>query len=94
VLKLGLDVGAFTNPDKASGEMQVYALPGMVYSPTGDVDLSLGFKFGVTRPEQDFAGTAGLTSGSSPILSVLEGAPTARSGFATVVLSCAGVPFP
>jgi len=61
VLKLGLDVGAFTNPDKVSGEMQVYALPGMVYSPTGDVDLSLGFKFGVTRPEQDFAGTAGLT---------------------------------
>jgi len=60
-LKLGLDVGAFTNPDKVSGEMPVYALAGVVYSPTGDVDLSLGVKFGITRPEPDFAGTAGLT---------------------------------
>jgi hypothetical protein len=60
-LKLGMDVGAFTNPDKGSGGMPVYALAGVVYSPTGDVDLSLGFKFGVTRPEEDFAGTAGIT---------------------------------
>lgn len=61
-LKLGLDVGAFTNPDKGSGGMPVYALAGVVYSPTGDVDLSLGFKFGVNRPEPDFAGTAGITT--------------------------------
>lgn len=67
-LKLGLDIGAFANPDKASGETPVYALAGMVYSPTGDIDLSLGFKFGVTRPEPDFAGTVGVTFrfGSAP----------------------------
>jgi Putative MetA-pathway of phenol degradation len=60
-LKLGLDVGAYTNPDKRSGEMPVYALAGVVFSPTGDVDLSVGFKYGVNRPEPDLAGTAGIT---------------------------------
>jgi len=60
-LKLGLDVGASTNPDKASSEMPVYALAGAIYSPNKNVDLSLGLKFGITKPEPDFAGTAGIT---------------------------------
>jgi len=60
-LKLGLDVGAFTNPDKASSEMKAYAMGGAIYSPNRNVDLSLGFKFGITKPEPDFAGIAGVT---------------------------------
>lgn len=60
-LTLGLDVGASTNPDKASSEMPVYALGGAIYSLNKNVDLSLGLKFGVTKPEPDFAGTAGIT---------------------------------
>ena len=60
-LKLGLDVGASTNPDKASGEMPAYALAGAAYSLNKSVDLSLGLKFGITMPEPDFAGTVGIT---------------------------------
>jgi hypothetical protein len=60
-LTLGLDVGAFTNPDKASSEMRVYALGGAIYSLNRNVDLSLGLKFGITKPEPDFAGIAGIT---------------------------------
>lgn len=60
-LKLGLDVGASTNPDKASSEMPIYALAGAIYSLNKNVDLSLGLKFGMTKPEPDFAGTAGIT---------------------------------
>jgi hypothetical protein len=60
-LRLGLDVGANTNPDKASAEMHVYALGGAICSLNEDVDLSLGLKFGITKPETDFAGIAGIT---------------------------------
>jgi len=60
-LKLGLDVGASTNPDKASGEMPAYTLAGAAYSLNKSVDLSLGLKFGITKPEPDIAGIAGIT---------------------------------
>jgi len=60
-LTIGLDVGAATNPDKTSSEVPVYALAGAIYSLNKNVDLSLGLKFGITKPEPDFAGTAGIT---------------------------------
>lgn len=60
-LKLGLDVGASTNPDKASDDVPVYAEAGAIYSASKNVDLSLGLIFGITRPEPDFAGIAGIT---------------------------------
>ena len=60
-LTLGLDVGGSTNPDKASSEMPVYALAGAICSLNKNLDLSLGLKFGVTNPEPDFAGIAGIT---------------------------------
>ena len=59
--KLGLDVGASTNPDKSSSDIPAYALGGAIWSPHKNVDLSLGFKFGLTRPEPDFAGIGGIT---------------------------------
>ena len=58
---LGLDVGASTNPDKASSEIPIYALAGAIYSLNKNVDLSLGLKFGITKPEPDFVGIAGIT---------------------------------
>jgi predicted porin len=60
-LTLGLDVGASSNTDKASSEMPAYALGGAIYSLNKNVDLSLGLKFGITKPEPDFAGFAGIT---------------------------------
>jgi hypothetical protein len=60
-LTLGLDVGASTNPDKVSSEVPVYALGGAIYSLNKNVDLSMGLKFGITKPEPDFVGTAGIT---------------------------------
>ena len=52
---------ASTNPDKTSSEVPVYALAGAIYSLNKNVDLSLGLKFGITKPEPDFAGIAGIT---------------------------------
>jgi len=60
-LKLGCDVGASTNPDKADSTIPAYALAGVIYTLNENVDLSLGLKFGITKPEPDFAGTAGIT---------------------------------
>jgi len=60
-LALGLDVGASTNPDKSSSEMPVYALVGAIYSLNEKVDLSLGLQVGITDPEPDVSGIAGIT---------------------------------
>jgi hypothetical protein len=60
-LTLGLDAGASTDPDKASSGIPIYALAGAIYSLNKNVDLSLGLKFGITKPEPDFSGTAGVT---------------------------------
>jgi hypothetical protein len=60
-LVLGLDVGASTNPDKSSSEMPAYALGGAIYSLNENVDLSLGLQVGITDPEPDLYGIAGVT---------------------------------
>jgi Putative MetA-pathway of phenol degradation len=60
-LALGLDVGASTNPDKSSSEMPAYALGGAIYSLNKNVDLSLGLQVGITNPEPDVSGIAGIT---------------------------------
>ena len=60
-LTLGFDIGASTNPDKASSEMPAYALGGVIYSLNKNIDLSLGLKFGITKPKPDFSGIAGVT---------------------------------
>jgi Putative MetA-pathway of phenol degradation len=60
-LALGLDVGASTNPDRSSGEMPAYALGGAIYSLNRNIDLSLGLQVGITNPEPDVSGIAGIT---------------------------------
>lgn len=59
--KLVSDFGVATNQDKAYSELPVYALAGAVYSATGNMDISFGVKFGLTKPEPDFAATGGIT---------------------------------
>jgi hypothetical protein len=60
-LKLVSDFGTATNQDKSTSELPVFALAGAIYSLNKNVDLSAGVKFGVTKPEPDFAATGGLT---------------------------------
>lgn len=60
-LKLGCDVGASTNQDRADSTIPAYALGGAIFSLNKNIDLSLGIKFGITKPEPDFSGTAGVT---------------------------------
>lgn len=60
-LKLVADVGASTNQNKAVSEMPVFALAGLIYSVSKNVDLSGGVKVGLTKPETDLSGTFGVT---------------------------------
>jgi len=60
-LKLGFDLGASTNKDRADSTIPAYALAGAIYTLNGNVDFGLGLKFGITKPEPDFSGTAGVT---------------------------------
>lgn len=60
-LKLVSDFGTATNQDKTTSELPVFALAGAIYSLNKNIDLSAGVKFGVTKPEPDFAATGGLT---------------------------------
>lgn len=60
-LKLVSDFGTATNQDKSTSELPVFALVGAIYSLNKNIDLSAGAKFGLTKPEPDFAATGGLT---------------------------------
>jgi hypothetical protein len=60
-LKLVTDFGIATNRDKTSSNMPVFGLIGAIYTFNKSVDLSVGFKAGLTKPEEDLAGTFGLT---------------------------------
>lgn len=60
-LKFIWDVGNDTNPDQSSDKDIRFAILGFIYSPTEDVDVDFGVKWGVTTPETDrtlFAGIA------------------------------------
>jgi hypothetical protein len=60
-LKLGCDVGASTNEDRADSTIPAYALAGATYTLKENVDIGLGLKFGITKPEPDLSGIAGVT---------------------------------
>lgn len=60
-LKLVADIGAATNEDKASNDMQVFGLGGIMYSLSKNADLSTGLKVGLTKPEADLTGLVGVT---------------------------------
>lgn len=59
-LQLVTNVGAETNGDKSSRTWPAFALAGAIYSITEDVDVDLGVKWGLNKPETDATMLAGL----------------------------------
>jgi len=59
-LKLVLDLGRDTNPDPASHTAIRENVYGLIYGITGDIDLGLGLKKGLSDPANDQALLAGL----------------------------------
>lgn len=55
------NMGAEKNPDKESSTEPAFALIGMIYSITPDLDVDLGFKAGLSSTETDAAFLTGLT---------------------------------
>lgn len=60
-LKAVADFGAATNEDKSNSEVPVFGLAGVIYTVNKNLDLSVGLKAGLTKPETDLTGTFGLT---------------------------------
>lgn len=60
-LKVALDTGIETNPDKSSKTHPAFLLGGIVYSVSEDFDLSAGIKTGLNNAETDIAILGGIT---------------------------------
>ncbi|MFO7666242.1 MAG: transporter [Desulfobacterales bacterium] len=60
-LQMVANIGIERNPDKESGTDPSFALIGMIYSITPDLDVDLGFKAGLSGTETDAALLTGLT---------------------------------
>jgi hypothetical protein len=60
-LKLAGDIGVRSNPDKSSKTPPAYVLGGLIYSLNNDLDVGLGVKGGLSRPEADIAVRGGIT---------------------------------
>lgn len=59
--KMLADIGLARNPDPASRINPAYFLAGLIYSPSKNVDLDTGAKFGLNRAEVDRQFGLGLT---------------------------------
>jgi hypothetical protein len=55
------DIGLGTNTDRSSDTPSAYILGGLTYSVSENVDIGLGIKGGLTRPEKDIAARGGIT---------------------------------
>ncbi len=55
------NLGIERNPDPGSNNHPAFILGGVIYSPAENLDLSCGFKGGLTRSETDYAILLGLT---------------------------------
>ena len=60
-LQVVANIGVERNPDKESGTDPSFALIGLIYSITPDLDVDLGFKAGLSDTETDAALLTGLT---------------------------------
>jgi len=60
-LQLVANLGVERNPDKESSTDPAFALIGLIYSVTPDLDIDLGFKAGLSKTETDSALITGLT---------------------------------
>ncbi|HYG68335.1 MAG TPA: transporter, partial [Anaeromyxobacteraceae bacterium] len=59
-LVLAANVGAETNPDRASDTAPAFAVAGAIWSVTDALDLDLGVKAGLSAPEADLAMLGGV----------------------------------
>jgi hypothetical protein len=60
-LQVVANIGVERNPDKESGTDPSFALIGLIYSITPDLDVDLGFKAGLSGTETDATLLTGLT---------------------------------
>jgi hypothetical protein len=60
-LSLVANIGMERNPDKSSNTNPAFALGGIIYSITEKVDLDMGIKAGLNKPETDYSILAGIT---------------------------------
>ena len=60
-LQLVAEVGAATNPDRASATWPAFMAGGAIYSVSESLDVSLGVKGALTTPEADITVLTGLT---------------------------------
>ena len=60
-LKLVGDVGVESNPESSSTTPPVYILGGLIYSVSENLDIGLGVKGGLTKPETDIAVRGGIS---------------------------------
>ena len=60
-LQLVAEVGAASNPDRQSSSWPLFITGGVIYSVFDNLDLDLGLKGGLTKPETDIALLTGVT---------------------------------
>ena len=60
-LKLAANTGIQRNVEKGTHTDPAFLLGGVVYSITERIDLDAGYKYGLTRPEVNHTGLAGIT---------------------------------
>jgi len=60
-LTLAANIGIETNAARDANGHPAFILGGVVYSVTEDLDLDIGIKGGLTRPETDYAVLTGIT---------------------------------
>jgi hypothetical protein len=55
------DIGIETNPEKSSNTHPAFILGGIIYSISENLDVDLGIKGGLNKPETDYSILAGIT---------------------------------
>ncbi|WP_374358434.1 transporter [Chitinimonas sp.] len=61
-LKLALDTGVYRNSDRSDSTNPSFALVGLIYSPSEQLDLDIGYKRGLNHAEYDRSFGIGLTT--------------------------------
>ncbi len=55
------EVGVLTNPDVTSDTPPAYILGGFIYEITKNIDLDMGYRYGLNKPMVDYSILAGIT---------------------------------
>jgi hypothetical protein len=59
-LNVVANIGMERNPEKASNTHPAFILGGVIYSVTENLDVDLGIKGGLNKPEMDYSLLAGV----------------------------------